>query len=512
MTVATTVARTVVTGNGSATTFAYTFKINSNSELVVTKTDADGADTALAEGTHYSVAGAGGASGGTVTYPLAGPALASGERLTLRRVVPLTQETDLTNQGAFYAEVHESQFDASCMADQQLQEQLGRTLTFAVSDQCSGQLPNAAARANRVLMFDADGAPAVGDYVGGAGGLFTASGTGAVERTYLAKGREVVSVKDFGAAGNGTTDDYAAFQAALDAAGSGSLHVPSGTYRIGTALQVTATNGLRVCGDGAYCTTLQADFDGNALTFQGCSFCSVQELCVQHANAHTGAGLAFQGEGGSNLVDRCFFANNTTNGLAFVGTALVYQSSNRVNRCLFLQNGTHQLLFQYSNDGEVTDCAFGNATAPYSTSGCYLQHASAGSYTGCEHWGNVNALVLEDCHYVRIADNRFEESRQAAVAVDGSTHCNFGGNLLHTNSQASTGTYSALQLDDVQWWNINGNHFLSWNSGTYQHAHSVTASASCDRLLVTGNMSRHNTGADFDTAAATNVTLADNMP
>jgi hypothetical protein len=338
-------------------------------------------------------------------------------------------------------------------------------------------------------------------------------------------GRTILSVRDFGAAGDGVANDAPAFQAALDAAAgatglapgvyrtaAAALRVPTGAYRFGSALQVTQIHGLRVVGDGSGCTTLQADFDGNLLTFQECSFCAFEKLAVQHVNARTGAGVAFQGVGGSNLVDRCLFANNTTNGLSFAGTASVASSSNRCMRSLFLANGTHQLLFQYSNDGEVTDCAFGNATAPYSTSGCYLQHASAGSYTGCEHWGNVNALVMEDCHYVRVSNNRFEESRRAGVVTNGSTHCNFSDNLLHTNSQSATGTYAALELHDTQWWNISGNHFLSWDADAYRHSNSVACSADCDRLLITTNVSRHNAGPDFLTASGTNVVLSGNMP
>lgn len=61
---------------------------------------------------------------------------------------------------------------------------------------------------------------------------FLQSGTGAVLRTMQDKARESVSVKDFGAVGDGTTDDTAAFQNAIQAlpASGGILVIPPGTY------------------------------------------------------------------------------------------------------------------------------------------------------------------------------------------------------------------------------------------------------------------------------------------
>jgi hypothetical protein len=61
--------------------------------------------------------------------------------------------------------------------------------------------------------------------------------TGAQTRTVESKLQELVSVKDFGAIGNGSTSDYTAFVNAM-AAGK-TLYVPAGTYAIGTALTLT---------------------------------------------------------------------------------------------------------------------------------------------------------------------------------------------------------------------------------------------------------------------------------
>jgi hypothetical protein len=61
--------------------------------------------------------------------------------------------------------------------------------------------------------------------------LFLQDGTNAKPRTYLSKLKDVVSVKDFGAKGDGIADDTAAVHSARDAVGTGVLYFPAGTYK-----------------------------------------------------------------------------------------------------------------------------------------------------------------------------------------------------------------------------------------------------------------------------------------
>jgi hypothetical protein len=72
---------------------------------------------------------------------------------------------------------------------------------------------------------------------------FTQSGAGAVSRTVTDKLRDIIHVKDFGAKGDGVTDDSAAFTAAL-ASGASEVRADGGTYVINST--ITLAKGQKI--------------------------------------------------------------------------------------------------------------------------------------------------------------------------------------------------------------------------------------------------------------------------
>jgi len=121
MTVSTEVRSVEYDGDDSTTSFPIPFELLKASHLRVTYYPATGAAVVLTEG----------ADPGYVVSPSLttiesvacfgpGVPLKIGETLVVERVVPVTQEIDLTNQGTFDAETHEEAFDLGVMVDQQL--------------------------------------------------------------------------------------------------------------------------------------------------------------------------------------------------------------------------------------------------------------------------------------------------------------------------------------------------------------------------------------------------------
>jgi hypothetical protein len=79
---------------------------------------------------------------------------------------------------------------------------------------------------------------------------YTPSGVGAVARSAASKFGEAVSVKDFGAVGNGVTDDTAAFAAWITRAKQiGNGVIPPGTYRV-SQIVIDGANGLSIDWNG----------------------------------------------------------------------------------------------------------------------------------------------------------------------------------------------------------------------------------------------------------------------
>lgn len=291
MTVSTELSHEEYVGNGVTTDFDFRFRIFEGKHLIVVVADIEGNETTLKNGTDYTIVGAGSYHGGKVVL---NKPLAQGWKILLERDLPVVQETDLRNQGKFFAEVHEDAFDYLTMLIQKALGTFSLSLrkptylsnyydakgnrianlappklgsdsankdyvdnsikyidskTLRVKDNPIPALPSAEQRANKILAFDDNGQPITVLPESGSAAdvlIFLRNGNSdalgyksklceSIQRTVRDKLSESVSVLDFGVIGDGIVDDTNAFKKAVSCANTMlfDLYIPANcTIRI----------------------------------------------------------------------------------------------------------------------------------------------------------------------------------------------------------------------------------------------------------------------------------------
>jgi len=153
---------------------------------------------------------------------------------------------------------------------------------------------------------------------------FLQSGTGATTRTVQSKLRDVVSVKDFGAVGDGVTDDSAAINAAIAAAevNGGEVFAPEGVYLCGSPIALSnGKAGLQGVGQGtvfkANSLAVLIDIsDGIGQNYRGCKIgnfliggTATIGVSVDNAQQVNISNIGVSDASGTNFSTVFYFAN-----------------------------------------------------------------------------------------------------------------------------------------------------------------------------------------------------------
>lgn len=244
-------------------------------------------------------------------------------------------------------------------------------------------------------LDDSDGASLIG---------YTQGGTGADPTTVQDKLREFVSVKDFGAVGDGVADDTVAIQEAITAMGQirnltrgGTVYFPAGTYKITDTLFVLFDN-ITLVGDSNGGSIITAD---NTFTGSGSSVVEtmIQVNAFPATNALNRINIrdlflsatqltGTRGTGGGNNAVKCLLHMNNTyfSRIERVGFYGCDTGTTGIGLLLTAENSTASFN-RFSMLNSITDCDF-----TYNFYGVWWGvENSSGSQ------GDINASQLSRC-------------------------------------------------------------------------------------------------------------------
>lgn len=384
--------------DGDDTNFSFPFPIFASEDLKVYLNGAT-------QVSGFTVSGAGQTNGGSVTFDSAPGA---GTIVTLERDLPLERLTDFLEGGDFSAQAINTELDFLIAALQQVDR--GNNLMLKYSDHeapAATILPQKALRANKALGFDGDGNPIAVSLEGAmAAPSFTANGTGAVTRTSVDKFSDIVSIKDFGAAGDGLTDDALAIQNAL--AAHDSVLVPDGVYLISNTINLASGKSLIGLGNASVLKAQNNNFDAIQIS---ASFTSLRSMKI------VGGATAVKLVGGpgecvqNNICD--LYISGPDTGILLDGGNDLSKPCywNNFARILIEQPLTHGIYLTKSGLGDTPNANRFHMVRVFSKgaattgSGFYVEHGALNNaFMDCE--ANVNGPTADSCFRLGAQSNK----------------------------------------------------------------------------------------------------------
>lgn len=279
--------------------------------------------------------------------------------------------------------------------------------------------------------------------------------------------------------------------------GGGTIVLEPGLYTLTAPIVFDSINLVALQGSG-WNTVIKRKGDGDAIVFNKCGFATVRNMrIVGNMEAKKGSGIVLRGSS-SCTIDYCRIRQFAECGVFFDGDPKSPMSSNVVTSCHFIGNRGYQIHSRSNNDFIFDSNQFGTHSVEPQV-GCFLDHASAGTYSKNMHWDNVVALRLSPgSHFNRIENNRFEESRHEGIIIgdadttEPNVYNLFTGNMLHSNSKKNKGQYSVVVAYNAFQTTFTDNQIFSWNTDQTMFKHCVVVGKGCADWIIKDNIMAHN--------------------
>lgn len=322
----------------------------------------------------------------------------------------------------------------------------------------------------------------------------------------------MVNVKSFGAKGDGTTDDRAAIQAALDLGGY--IYFPQGDYRVGGTLYVRL-DGTVLVGSGAgnrngssqpnSCTRLRATtgLSGVMLLVQR----SLDDRPLANIQIMD---MAFDGNSAAGPIDGIIFRASQSlitnvNIWQFSGVALRIRGyaspywdtyDTRINNCLIGYNAVAGVLM----DNNSPDLHFTNCIFLYNYDNMILLGGSSQQVTACHFYSGTryNIWFNGSGSRSKFSNCKIEGAGQHQVLIDstngGYSDIQFTGCGFSTVDQAAaTNTYDLVQIAGPSGVGVGrttfvGNNFSLKGGSSIKNRFAINlASSNAQNTVIVGN-------------------------